>query len=397
MTETQGEQVLLVVHKHWASLVLQGLFVLVPGILVAAIVLFTRAQTTNADIALHAFLTLLVPLTFLVIWIILTALWTMHYLDALVITDRRLFYYAQESLASHSVNEWDISGARFGSRVSGALQSLLHFGTLVIQTQGQEDVIDDIPDPEGVCAVILKQGDSFRELQDTARKQVELLKFLSHEVKGHLTKSKAAFAAIIEGDFDPVAPPLRNMASAALEDTQRGVETVMSILEGADVSKGELALHVKPFDLSASVRALIEEFRPAAAQKRLSLVASIEPSCVINGDEEKITRHVIRNLIDNAIRYTPAGQVDVMLDTANGMARVSVNDTGVGINEVDMQKLFTQGGHGEHSRDVNPESTGYGLFIAKQIVDKHGGRIWARSAGAGAGSTFFAEFPLQPK
>jgi signal transduction histidine kinase len=71
-----------------------------------------------------------------------------------------------------------------------------------------------------------------------------------------------------------------------------------------------------------------------------------------------------------------------------------VADTGVGIAAGDMQKLFTEGGRGEHSKEANPESTGYGLFIAKQIVEAHGGRIWASSNGPGTGSTFFIEFLL---
>lgn len=395
MNDAQDEHVLLVVHKHWASLALDALYVLFPGALVACVVLFSRTQATEAGIAIHAILTLLVPLTFLIVWIMLAALWTMYYLDTLVVTDRRIFYSAQLSLVSRTLVEWPIDGARVAIRISGALQSLFHYGTLVVQAPGEEPgVIPDLPDPEAVSAVILKQDDRFVQLEDTTRRQEELLKFLSHEVKGHLTKSKAAFAAIIEGDFGPVAPPLNTLAHSAYEDSKKGVDTVMNILEGADLSRGELHIELKPFDLAETVRRSVEEFRGAAAAKKLSLVSSVDGPCVIQGDEEKIARHVLRNFIDNAVRYTRAGQIDVMLEKMNGMARITVADTGVGMGQKDMASLFTEGGHGEHSREVNPDSTGYGLFVAKQIVDKHGGRIWARSAGAGSGSTFFAEFPL---
>jgi signal transduction histidine kinase len=73
---------------------------------------------------------------------------------------------------------------------------------------------------------------------------------------------------------------------------------------------------------------------------------------------------------------------------------LSVADTGVGIAAEDMRRLFTSGGHGTHSTEVNPESTGYGLYIAKRIVDAHEGHLWAQSGGPGTGSRFIMELPL---
>ena len=75
------------------------------------------------------------------------------------------------------------------------------------------------------------------------------------------------------------------------------------------------------------------------------------------------------------------------------IVRFEIQDTGVGISASDMQKLFTEGGHGEHSKEVNKDSTGFGLSIAKQIVDAHGGKVWAESAGPGTGSRFIVELP----
>ena len=70
-----------------------------------------------------------------------------------------------------------------------------------------------------------------------------------------------------------------------------------------------------------------------------------------------------------------------------------MKDTGIGINEEDKERLFTEGGHGKDSQKVNAHSTGYGLFIAKSIVLAHGGTIRAESDGEGKGSTFIVEFP----
>ena len=108
-----------------------------------------------------------------------------------------------------------------------------------------------------------------------------------------------------------------------------------------------------------------------------------------------ISEHVIRSLIDNSIRDTPHGAITVSLAPRGKMMRFSVKDTGVGITTDDMKRLFTEGGHGKDSIKVNVDSTGYGLFIAKQVVEAHDGKIWAESEGAGKGSEFIVELPVQ--
>ena len=113
----------------------------------------------------------------------------------------------------------------------------------------------------------------------------------------------------------------------------------------------------------------------------------------MEGDEEKIREHVIRNLIDNAIRYTPTGSIHVKLSDGDGKIHFSVKDSGVGITPEDMSNLFTEGGHGKDSIKVNVHSTGYGLFIARQVVEASGGNISAQSEGAGKGSRFIVELP----
>ena len=392
------EQVLLVVHKHWASFLRDAAVVILPSIAALLIlVVFWRLPSTVVGFTIHVLVTFLFPFSVLVVWIMVMTLWTNYYLDMLIVTDRRIFYTSQVNLSNETITEWSIPDVkRINIIMKSFLESYFHFGTISMEMRedGETAMIDGIPNPEYVSAVILKQDDRYGELKETARKQQELLKFISHEVKGHLAKSKAAFAAIVEGDYGPVPSPLHSMAGAALADSEKGVDTVMSLLKNSDLKSGAVTLDIKQFDLSNAVRASIEDCRMAAAQKGLSVRSTIEEPCTVAGDEKKITQHVIRNLIDNAIRYTPDGNIEITLKKINDVARLVVSDTGVGITESDMRKLFTEGGTGLHSSDINKESTGYGLFVAKQIVDAHDGRIWAQSGGPGTGSHFFVELPL---
>ena len=400
MTEMrpEDEQVLLVVHKHPATLLGEAALTLVPGFTILwLLILFRGSPLTLADASVHAIITLLVPFCFLILWTILAIQWTNYYLDMFIVTDRRILYTSQINFTERTTTQWNIHDvSRASVHFGGLFESFFHYGSITIE--GREETmaakITGIPDPEYVAAVILKQDDRYGELKETARKQRELLHFFSHEVKGHLAKSKAAFASIVEGDYGPLSSPLDTMAHAALADSEKGVETVMSMLGDSDSASGDMRFEKKPFDLSATARRVAEEFRPRIERKGLMLLTSIDDACVLSGDEGKLERHVVRNLLENALRYTPVGHIELALKKVDGGIRLSVADTGIGIAESDMQKLFTEGGRGEHAKDINTDSTGYGLFVAKQVVEANGGRIWAHSSGSGAGSQFFLEFPF---
>jgi signal transduction histidine kinase len=140
---------------------------------------------------------------------------------------------------------------------------------------------------------------------------------------------------------------------------------------------------------------VVDHLKPAVDEKHLTMNMSLawEVPCKVSGDEEKIRDHVVRNLVDNAIKYTPTGSITIEVVRVGTIVRFSVQDSGVGITGEDKARLFTEGGHGKDSIKVNVHSTGYGLFIAKTIVESHGGKIWAESQGAGKGSRFVVELP----
>ncbi|RJQ35256.1 hypothetical protein C4568_01395 [Candidatus Parcubacteria bacterium] len=234
-----------------------------------------------------------------------------------------------------------------------------------------------------------------RELEIANAQQENLLHFMSHEVKGYLTKSEAGFAAIVEGDYGDVSQDLKGMAQMALTEVRKGVSTIMDILDASNMKKGTVAYKKENFDFGKTVEESVNDLQESAAARGLSL--QFHPAAevlTINGDKDKIARHVIRNVIDNSIKYTEHGSVTITLSKQGDLAQMLVEDTGIGITPEDMKHLFTEGGHGKDSIKINVHSTGYGLFIAKQIVDAHGGKIWAESEGAGKGTRFIVQFPL---
>ena len=234
-----------------------------------------------------------------------------------------------------------------------------------------------------------------KELQVINKQQEGLLAFISHEVKGYLAKSQAAFAGIVQGDYGVAPEPLKKMADVGLADMRKGVEMVADILDASNLRKGTVRYDKKPFDIRKSVEEIVHDLEPSAAAKGVKLDLSIaNGNYILAGDEAKVRRHVIRNLIDNSIHYTPTGNIHVSLSASGTAVHFSVKDTGVGITKEDMAHLFTEGGHGKESLKINVDSTGYGLFIAKQVTEAHGGTISAWSKGKDQGSEFIVELPL---
>jgi signal transduction histidine kinase len=236
-----------------------------------------------------------------------------------------------------------------------------------------------------------------KELEETNARQEGLIHFVSHEVKGFLTKDAGAFAAILEGDFCPVPDSLKPFVEAALAQTRAGVTSVMDILAASNIKKGTTTYTMAPFDLDALAKDVVEKAQQAATAKKLALTYTADPAgapYTLNGDAKEIGDHVLRNLIDNALNYTPTGSISVSLKKENNKIIFAVKDTGIGISDEDKARLFTEGGHGKESQKVNVHSTGYGLFIAKNIVEAHKGTIRAESEGPGKGSTFVVELPL---
>jgi signal transduction histidine kinase len=222
------------------------------------------------------------------------------------------------------------------------------------------------------------------DLQSSNERQEGLIHFISHEVKGALGKAVNVYSMTLEGDYGVLPEKMQPLFTQGLHDTREAVDMVTAILLSSNLKSGQMKFDMKPFDMREATESVVNSLLPDAQRKGLTLSMHIPAGeYKINGDREIITKHVIRNLVDNSIRYTPTGSVTVSVARRAGVIVLSVEDTGVGISDEDKARLFTEGGRGKESVKVNVNSTGYGLFFAKQLVDAHKGTVRAESDGPG--------------
>ncbi|MFA6430132.1 MAG: HAMP domain-containing sensor histidine kinase [Candidatus Paceibacterota bacterium] len=245
----------------------------------------------------------------------------------------------------------------------------------------------------------VKREIALREhLEIANRNQESLIHFISHQLKGFFTKSKMIFSGIVEDDFGQTSYELKEAAKEGLLSDDNAVSMIQDILGASNLKKGTTTYNMKEIDFTQIVKKICSGFTKDVETKGLELKCNVpEIPMKILADSTQIDQ-VVKNLIDNSLKYTPKGSVEVSLgsEKKDGKDKVLlvIKDTGIGLSESDKNKLFTEGGKGDESLKVNVNSTGYGLYIVKKIVENHGGKIWAESDGRGMGSRFYVELGM---
>ena len=241
--------------------------------------------------------------------------------------------------------------------------------------------------------VVRELEESGRKLDDANRAKDEFLATLSHELRTPLSSILGWVRLLRSGTLDPAG------ARRGLEVIERNTRTLAQLIEDLlDVSRiitGKLRLEVRPINLASVIVAAMEAVQTAADAKGIRLEASLDPSMSpITADPDRL-QQVVWNLLTNAIKFTTtSGRVDVRLEPADSLARITVSDTGKGIRSELLPFVFDRFRQGETSVSRRHSGLGLGLAIVRHIIELHGGIVRAESPGDGRGATFTVELPL---
>lgn len=228
-----------------------------------------------------------------------------------------------------------------------------------------------------------------RQLDDLKTTMVSIA---SHQIRGPLGGIRGYLTMFRDGDLGALTDKQKEIVTLNLNVTTRLLNAVETFLDITKLESGALTLRKEILPLDDAVKDVHDEFLLPASKKGLALTLVFECSPIwVEFDPEKI-KHVIFNLIDNALKYTERGSIAVRVRCAAGEAIFEVTDTGMGIPPEDAPKLFSKYQRGELVIDRG--GSGLGLYVVKLLTEMQGGRIWASSPGVGKGSTFGFALPL---
>jgi len=231
-------------------------------------------------------------------------------------------------------------------------------------------------------------------LQEIDLQKSEFVSIASHQLKSPLTAIKGYASMLLEGSFGEISPKVKNAADRIFKSSGLMVNVVEDFLNISRVEQGRMQYEMIPIDLTIAVRTVLSELGSTISASGLTVEANIpDTPIMVMADAGKI-RQVILNLADNAIKYTPKGSVHITLEQKEKKAVFSVRDSGIGISKDFVSRLFGKFNRSEQGRRIDANGSGIGLYLAREILKAHKGRIWAESEGEGKGSTFFVELPI---
>jgi signal transduction histidine kinase len=257
-----------------------------------------------------------------------------------------------------------------------------------------------------VVAIAIERAQLYEDLKDANErlKEVDKLKdefvsVASHELRTPMTAIKSYLWMALAGKGGDLSEKQKYYLDRAYNSCDRLIKLVNDMLNISRIESGRMSFTFADVDMITLVEDTFAEVKPRADELGLNLILTKPEQALphVIADTDKI-KEVVINLIGNSLKFTPpGGNITVNFEISKDMVVTHVSDNGAGIVADDMSKLFSKFGllEGSYTNNRNVSmGTGLGLYICKNIVEIHNGKIWAYSAGKGKGSTFSFSLPF---
>ena len=314
---------------------------------------------------------------------------------------------------------WILIGSQYffaGSVVEYALTSFtlllsILFGIMLIKSIREE--VERKEQLQNMADKLAQANDQLRKLDNA---KTEFISIASHQLRTPITAIKGFSSLLLEGSYGDVSESVHGALEKIYVSSERLVDLIEDLLNVSRIESGRMQFDFKKDSVERLIKELYDNFILIAKNKKFYLDMKLpeNPLPEIMMDYSKI-RELVSNFIDNALKYTEKGGATIKAELrGNGvvidengfvipdkvsefgkMIRITVSDTGIGIPREEIPYLFKKFSRGKDVSRLHVGGTGLGLYVGKAIAENHHGQVWVESDGAGMGSRFIIEIPVE--
>jgi signal transduction histidine kinase len=215
---------------------------------------------------------------------------------------------------------------------------------------------------------------------------------MSHELRTPLNAIIGFTGILLQGLVGPLNPEQEKQLSMVRGSAQHLLSLISDVLDISKIEAGQMTVAHEPVDAGASLEKMVHVVQPLAAKKGLELSVDVGPGLSAIVADTRRVEQVLLNLLSNAVKFTEQGRVEARCRAVPGGVEFEVSDTGIGIGDEDLAKMFKPFQQIDTGLSRKYEGTGLGLSISKRLVELMGGTIGVRSE-RGRGSAFCVRFP----
>ena len=243
---------------------------------------------------------------------------------------------------------------------------------------------------------ITERKSAEKALLDNIRLKSNFTSMVSHELRTPLTAIKEGIGIVLDGSAGDINEEQEDFLATAKRNVDRLGRLINDVLDFTKLQSGKMVMKVSQNDIAAVIEDVAKIQKPVAEEKGLFMKTEIVPDMPnAQFDQDRVTQ-VIMNLVNNALKFTEEGGVTISAYPKGQEICISVDDTGPGIKDNDLPKVFQEFKQIEDAKTRKAGGTGLGLAISREIIQRHGGRIWVESA-YGKGSQFKFTLPVVRK
>lgn len=239
------------------------------------------------------------------------------------------------------------------------------------------------------------QNDSHQE-ELMQRMRAELVLIIVHQLRTPLSNIKWMIKSFLDGEFGQIADAQKKALEQGYESIENMGNLIDDLLNIASLEEGKFTYKFSFVSMAGLIEKTVKKFLKETKRRGINLIFEAPEQFIpdVEIDEDRMYL-VLQNLLNNAIRYTSSGgEVTISLKSDNLVLEIIVKDTGIGIPKEHQPKIFSKFFRADNAKKMQSEGSGLGLFIAKNIIEKHGGKIWFESE-ENKGTVFYFTIPVK--